>query len=132
MAPEVSCAAGKIIFITSVHAVVPWAERANYVASKGGATMLMKTVAQELAEHKVRVNAIAPGAIRTRINREVWDRPEGREHLLKLIPYGRIGEPEDVGRSAVWLASDASDYVTGATLCVDGAMTLYPSFRAGG
>jgi glucose 1-dehydrogenase len=128
----VSRAAGKMIFVSSVHDVIPWAGHANYAASKGGITMLMKTLAQELAASRVRVNAISPGAIRTPINREAWETPEALSELLKLIPYGRIGEPEDIGRAAVWLASDESDYVTGATLYVDGGMTLYPGFESGG
>jgi glucose 1-dehydrogenase len=127
-----SCAAGKIIFVSSVHDIIPWAGHANYAASKGGIMMLMKTVAQELARSRIRVNAISPGAIRTPINRSAWETPEALARLLELIPYGRIGEPEDIGRAAVWLASDASDYMTGATLYVDGGMTLYPGFEAGG
>jgi glucose 1-dehydrogenase len=130
--PEISCSAGKIIFMSSVHAIVPWAGRVNYTSSKGALAMLMKTAAQELAEHKIRVNAIAPGAIRTPINRDAWDTPEARARLLKLIPYGRIGEPEDIARAVVWLASDAAEYITGATLYIDGGMTLYPGFREGG
>jgi glucose 1-dehydrogenase len=127
-----SCAAGKIIFVSSVHDVIPWAGHANYAASKGGIMMLMKTLAQELARSRIRVNAISPGAIRTPINRSAWETPDALARLLELIPYGRIGEPEDIGRAAVWLASDASDYMTGATLYVDGGMTLYPGFEAGG
>lgn len=130
--PQVSAAAGKIIFISSVHQEIPWGGRANYTASKGGVQMLMKTLAQELAPAKIRVTAIAPGAIKTKINRAAWDSPEAAESLLQLIPYGRIGEPADVGRVAVWLASDEADYLTGTTLYVDGGMMLYPSFMRGG
>ncbi len=130
--PELSCAAGKIIFISSVHEVIPWAGHVNYATSKGGIGMLMRSVAQELAAQKVRVNSIAPGAIRTPINRAAWDTPEAEADLLRMIPYGRIGLPEDVGKAALWLASDASDYVTGETLYVDGGMMLYPLFREGG
>jgi glucose 1-dehydrogenase len=130
--PSLSRAAGKIICISSVHDVIPWAGHANYAASKGGVALLMKTLAQELADHKVRVNSISPGAIRTPINTEAWSTPEAEAKLVKLIPYGRVGEPADIGRAAVWLASDASDYVTGTTLYVDGGMTLYPEFRFGG
>jgi glucose 1-dehydrogenase len=129
---ERSAAAGKIIFISSVHQVIPWAGHANYVAAKGGIQMLMKTLAQELAAVRVRVNAIAPGAIKTKINQSAWDTPEAAASLLKLIPYGRIGEPEDIGQVAVWLASDAADYLTGTTLYVDGGMMLYPGFCTGG
>lgn len=130
--PEVSCATGKIICMSSVHEVIPWAGHANYAASKGGIMLLMKSMAQELAPQKIRVNSIAPGAIQTPINRAAWDTPEALARLLKLIPSGRIGQPEDIGRAAVWLASDASDYVTGTTMFVDGGMTLYPGFATGG
>jgi len=125
-------AAGKIIFISSVHNIIPWAGHVNYTASKGGETMLMKSMAQELAPRKIRVNSIAPGAIKTDINKDVWSDPEQAEYLLKLIPYQRIGEPEDVARVAVWLASDDADYITGTTIYVDGGMTLYPAFSSGG
>ncbi len=130
--PEISSSAGKIICISSVHEAIPWAGHANYAASKGGVMMLMKTMAQELAAHKIRVNSIAPGAIKTPINHAAWATPEKEAGLLKLIPYERVGEPDDIARTAVWLASDQSDYVTGATLYVDGGMMLYPGFRTGG
>jgi glucose 1-dehydrogenase len=125
-------AIGTIIFVSSVHQVIPWAFQANYAASKGGVALLMQSLAQELAPMKVRVNAVAPGAIRTPINRDEWESDEKRHELLKLIPYGRIGEPEDVARAIVWLASDEADYVTGTTLFIDGGMLLYPAFRGGG
>ncbi|HEY4770390.1 MAG TPA: SDR family oxidoreductase, partial [Myxococcales bacterium] len=130
--PEISRALGKIICISSVHEVIPWARHANYAASKAGVMLMMKTLAQEVAPLKIRVNSISPGAIRTPINRPAWDTPQAREALLRLIPYQRIGEPEDVGRAAVWLASDESDYVTGTSLYLDGGMTLYPEFAHGG
>lgn len=130
--PELSIAAGKIICISSVHDIIPWAGHANYAASKGGVMMLMKTMAQELAPHKIRVNSISPGAIKTAINRIAWETKEAEEELLKLIPYKRVGTPKDIAKVAVWLASDHSDYVTGATLYVDGGMTLYPGFSEGG
>ena len=129
---DISCAAGKIICISSVHDVIPWAGHANYAASKGGVTLLMKTMAQELAPSKIRVNSISPGAIKTPINTSAWDTPAAEAALLTKIPYGRVGETADIAKAAVWLASDQSDYVTGATLYVDGGMTLYPSFREGG
>ncbi len=129
---DVSPAAGKIIFISSVHELIPWAGHANYAASKGGVMLLMKSLAQEVAEKRIRVNGIAPGAIKTSINRHAWETPEAEQKLLKLIPYGRIGQPEDVGKAAVWLASDASDYVAGTTLFIDGGMSLYPGFHDGG
>jgi glucose 1-dehydrogenase len=131
-APEVSRATGKIICMSSVHEVIPWAGHVNYAASKGGVMLMMKSLAQEYAEHRIRINGIAPGAIRTPINRPAWETPEAEAALLKLIPYGRIGEPDDIAKAALWLASDESDYVTGATLFVDGGMALYPEFREGG
>jgi glucose 1-dehydrogenase len=130
--PEISCSAGKIICISSVHEVIPWAGHVNYAASKGGVMLMMKSIAQEVAPFRIRVNSIAPGAIRTPINMQAWDTPEHYNKLLKLIPYKRIGEPEEIGRAAVWLASDESDYVQGTTLFVDGGMTLYPGFETGG
>ena len=127
-----SCAAGKVICMSSVHQIIPWAGHVNYASSKGGLEMMMKSVAQELAPHKIRVNSIAPGAIQTQINTEAWNTPEAKEKLLKLIPYNRVGMPDDIGKAVVWLASDDSDYVTGTTLFVDGGMTLYPEFARGG
>jgi glucose 1-dehydrogenase len=130
--PERSKAAGKIICMSSVHEVIPWAGHVNYAASKGGVKLLMQSMAQELAPHRIRVNGLAPGAIKTRINEDAWDTPEDEKKLLELIPYGRVGVPEDVAKAAVWLASDESDYVTGTTLFVDGGMTLYPGFADNG
>jgi len=129
---EISCAAGKIVCISSVHEVIPWAGHVNYAASKGGVMLMMKSIAQEVAPYRIRVNSVAPGAIRTPINMEAWDTREAYNDLLKLIPYKRIGEPEEIGRAAVWLASDESDYVHGTTIFVDGGMTLYPGFETGG
>jgi glucose 1-dehydrogenase len=129
---DTSAALGKIICMSSVHQQIPWAGHANYAASKGGVMLLMQTMAQELAADRIRVNGIAPGAIRTPINAAAWRTREAEQALLKLIPYGRVGEPDDVAQAAVWLASDASDYVTGATLFVDGGMSLYPGFIGGG
>jgi len=129
---SISVAAGKIICMSSVHQVIPWAGHVNYAASKGGIDMLMRSIAQELAPHRIRVNSIAPGAIRTPINTSAWNTPAAYADLMTLIPYKRIGEPDDIARAAAWLASDASDYVTGATLFVDGGMTLYPGFATGG
>jgi glucose 1-dehydrogenase len=130
--PEISCCAGKIICVSSVHEVIPWAGHVNYAASKGGVMLMMKSIAQEVAPYRIRVNSIAPGAIRTPINMQAWDTPEHYNELLKLIPYKRIGEPEEIGRVAAWLASDESDYIQGATIFVDGGMTLYPGFETGG
>ena len=130
--PSVSCAAGKIICMSSVHEVIPWAGHANYAASKGGVMLLMKTMSQELAPYRIRINSIGPGAIRTSINTEAWNTPEAYDNLMRLVPYKRIGEPEDIAQVAVWLASDAADYINGTTLFVDGGMTLYPGFATGG
>lgn len=130
--PERSKAAGKIICMSSVHQVIPWSGHVNYASSKGGINMLMQSMAQELAPHKIRVNSIGPGAIQTPINRAAWDTPEALKSLLTLIPYGRIGQPEDVGQLATWLASDESDYITGVTVFIDGGMTLYPGFSTNG
>jgi glucose 1-dehydrogenase len=130
--PELSLAAGKIICMSSVHQTIPWSRHANYAASKGGVMMLMQTMAQELAAYHIRVNSIAPGAIKTPINRGAWETPEAERKLLQLIPYDRIGLTADVAKAVVWLASDQSDYVTGTTLFVDGGMMLYPGFRTGG
>jgi len=128
----VSRAAGKIICMSSVHEVIPWAGHVNYAASKGGISMFMKSIAQELAPHKIRVVGIAPGAIQTPINKAAWETPEALDKLLTLIPYNRIGQPEDIGKLAVFLASDDADYITGTTIFMDGGMTLYPGFADNG
>jgi len=129
---EVSCAAGKIICISSVHDVIPWAGHVNYAASKGGVMLMMKSIAQEVAPYRIRVNSISPGAIHTPINMQAWDTPAAYHDLMKLIPYKRIGEAAEIGRVAAWLASDYADYITGQTIYVDGGMTLYPGFETGG
>jgi glucose 1-dehydrogenase len=130
--PEVSSSAGKIICMSSVHQEIPWAGHCNYAASKGGIMMLMKSIAQEFGPHGIRVNSIAPGAIRTPINTAAWESKQAYDALMRLVPYRRIGEPDDIGRAAVWLASDQADYVVGTTLFVDGGMTLFPGFSTGG
>lgn len=130
--PEISAATGKIVCMSSVHQSIPWAFEVNYAASKGGVSLLMQSLAQELAPARIRVNAVAPGAIRTPINRAAWQTPQAMTKLLELIPYGRIGEPPDVASAVVFLASDLSDYVTGTTLYIDGGMALYPGFRGNG
>ena len=130
--PSVSCAAGKVICMSSVHQTIPWGGHANYETSKGGIKLLMESLAQEVAPLRIRVNGIAPGAIRTPINTSAWNTKAAYDRLMTLVPYGRIGEPEDIARAAVWLASDHSDYVVGTTLYVDGGMTLYPGFATGG
>jgi glucose 1-dehydrogenase len=129
---KISVAAGKILCMSSVHQEIPWAGHANYAASKGGIMMLMRSIAQELAPHRIRVNSVAPGAIRTPINTEAWSTPAAYSDLMTLVPYKRIGEPDDIARAVAWLVSDAADYITGATLFVDGGMTLYPGFATGG
>ncbi len=127
-----SKAAGKIICMSSVHEVIPWGGHVNYASSKGGVMMLMKSMAQELAPHKIRVVSIGPGAIQTHINQAAWSTPEALNSLLTLIPYNRIGEPDDIGKLATWLASDEADYITGTTIFMDGGMTLYPGFADNG
>jgi len=128
---EVSKAAGKIVFISSVHDKIPWSGRVNYATSKGGTKMMMQSIAQELAPYKIRVNSISPGAIETPINEDQRDDEEEVKQMLAKIPYGRIGQPEEIGKAVSWLVSDDADYVTGATLYIDGGMTLYPSFGEG-
>ncbi|MER7685111.1 SDR family oxidoreductase [Streptomyces sp. NPDC097610] len=130
--PEVSRSAGKIICMSSVHQIIPWAGHVNYASSKGGVQMLMATLAQELAPQGIRVNAVAPGAIRTPINRDAWDTPEAEADLLRLIPYRRVGDPDDIANAVAALASDLFDYVVGTTIYVDGGMTLFPGFATGG
>ncbi len=130
--PEVSAAAGKIVCMSSVHQRIPWAFEVNYAASKGGIALMMQSMAQELAPNKIRVNAVAPGAIRTKINEEAWGTKAAMDDLLRLMPYGRIGEPPDIAQAVLFLASDLSDYMTGTTVYVDGGMTLYPGFRGAG
>ena len=129
---DVSCSAGKIICMSSVHEIIPWAGHVNYAASKGGVMLMMKSIAQEVAPYRIRVNSICPGAIRTPINRDAWETEEAYSSLMNLIPYKRIGEPQDIGRTAAWLASDQADYVNGASIVVDGGMCLYPGFATGG
>ncbi|MEO6802764.1 MAG: SDR family oxidoreductase [Granulicella sp.] len=130
---ELSYALGKLIFISSVHDIIPWEGHSNYAAAKGGLMLFMKSVAQEVAHLRIRVNSIAPGAIRTPMNVEKLTTPEEfNDQLLRLIPSKRIGEPEDVSRLGVWLASDESDYVQGTTVYVDGGMLLYPGFIGAG
>jgi glucose 1-dehydrogenase len=129
---EGSPSIGKIINMSSVHEIIPWAGHVNYASSKGGVRMFTQSLSQELAPQKIRINAIGPGAIATPINRPAWETPEALESLLKLIPYKRVGQAIDIGKAAVWLASDESDYVNGQTLFVDGGMTLFPEFADGG
>ena len=130
--PEVSLATGKIICMSSVHEVIPWAGHVNYAASKGGVKLLMQSLAQEYGDRKIRVNSIAPGAIQTPINKPAWETPQALNSLMSLIPYNRIGQPEDIGKLAVFLASDDSDYITGTSILIDGGMTVFESFATGG
>lgn len=129
---DVSKALGKIICMSSVHQLIPWARHINYAAAKGGVMLLMQSLAQELAGRAIRVNGIAPGAIATPINRAAWETPEAEAKLLDLIPYNRVGVPDDIGRATVWLSSDASDYIVGSTIFIDGGMTTFESFSTGG
>lgn len=129
---NVSSSRGKIICMSSVHEVIPWAGHVNYASSKGGIKLMMESLAQEVAPRKIRVNSIGPGAIKTPINTSAWDTPEAEAKLCTLIPYGRVGVVDDIGKAAVFLASDASEYVVGTTLFVDGGMTLYPGFSTNG
>ena len=130
--PERSVACGKIICMSSVHELIPWGGHANYATSKGGIKMLMQSLAQEYGRQKIRVNSICPGAIKTPINKSAWDTPEAYNSLMNLIPYNRIGVPEDIGKLAVFLASDDSDYITGASMVIDGGMTVFEGFSTGG
>ena len=118
--------------MSSVHEVIPWGGHVNYAASKGGVMMLMKSMAQELGTQKIRINSIAPGAIKTPINTAAWSTPEAYNSLMTLIPYNRIGVPEDIGKLALFLASDDSDYITGASIFIDGGMTVFEGFATGG
>ena len=130
--PSKSVACGKIIHISSVHEIIPWSGHANYASSKGAIRMLMQTLAQEHGADKIRVNSICPGAIQTSINKGAWETPQELDSLLTLIPYNRIGQPQDIGNLAVFLASDRSDYITGASIFIDGGMTTFESFSTGG
>ena len=130
--PVKSVACGKIIHISSVHEIIPWAGHVNYASSKGAIRMMMQSLAQEYGAQKIRVNSICPGAIQTPINTNAWNTPESLDSLLNLIPYNRIGTPEDIGNLAVFLASDMSDYITGASIFIDGGMTTFESFATGG
>jgi glucose 1-dehydrogenase len=129
---DISAAAGKLVCMSSVHQEIPWAGHANYAASKGGVMQMMRSLAQEVAPLGIRVNGVAPGAIRTPINRPAWETEKAYESLMTLVPYKRIGEPDDIAQAVAWLVSDAADYVTGATLFIDGGMTLFPGFATGG
>ena len=130
--PERSIACGKIICMSSVHELIPWGGHANYATSKGGIKMLMQSLAQEYGGQKIRINGICPGAIKTPINQSAWDTPEAYNSLMTLIPYDRIGVPDDIGKLAVFLASDDSDYITGASMFIDGGMTVFKGFSTGG
>jgi NAD(P)-dependent dehydrogenase (short-subunit alcohol dehydrogenase family) len=94
--------------------------------------MMAKTLAREAGPYNVRVLSIAPGAIATPINADVWQDSAGLKDLLTKIPIGRIGKPEDIAGMAVMLASDVANYVTATTVFVDGGMTDYPGFMHGG
>ena len=123
---------GVVVNITSVHDRICWAGQSAYCASKAAVSMLSQSLAMELGGSGVRTVCVAPGAIRTDINQDVWDDPEKHADLKKKMPIGRIGTPEEVANVVVFLASDAASYVTGETVYVDGAMTNYPAFLHGG
>ncbi len=128
----VPAGSGTVLNLTSVHEIVAWTGYSAYTTAKAGLSMLTKTLAQEAAPHGVRVLAVAPGAIKTPINKNVWTDPKMRADLLDKIPMNRIGETDDVARMVTFLVSDAASYVTGTTVFVDGGMTDYPDFRKGG
>jgi glucose 1-dehydrogenase len=123
---------GAIVNMTSVHQRIPWGHYAHYASAKGGMKMLTESLALEFADRGIRVNAVAPGAIGTPINRQKLEDPEQKEQVESLIPWGRIGDPEEVAACVAFLASDEASYVTGASLFVDGGMSLYPGFERGG
>jgi glucose 1-dehydrogenase len=130
--PERSAATGKIICMSSVHELIPWAGHVNYASSKGAIRMFMQSLAQEYGDRKIRVNSICPGAIQTPINTDAWSTPAALNSLMTLIPYNRIGVPADIGKLAVFLSSDDSDYITGASIFIDGGMTVFEGFATGG
>jgi NAD(P)-dependent dehydrogenase (short-subunit alcohol dehydrogenase family) len=108
---------------------------ARVIEQNGGRAIICKANVskEEVAHLRIRVNSVSPGAIRTPMNVEKLTSQEMYERvLLKLIPSKRIGEPDDVARTAVWLASDESDYLQGTTIYIDGGMTLYPGFIGAG
>jgi glucose 1-dehydrogenase len=123
---------GVILNVSSVHEIVAWSGYSSYTTSKAGLSMMTKTLAQEAAPYGVRILSVAPGAIKTPINRAVWSNPDSLRDLLEKIPLNRLGEPEDIARMVVVLVSDVASYVTGRTVFVDGGMTDYPDFSHGG
>lgn len=115
---------GKILNISSIHDDVPIRNLSIYSMTKGGMKLMTKSLAYELAEHRINVNSLAPGAILTDINREALADPAYRARVIEKIPWRRIGDTGDVVGAAVFLCSAESDYVTGATLYVDGGILL--------
>lgn len=123
-----SKAPGVIVNVSSVHEVIPWPKFSHYCASKGGMKLFGQTIARELAPHGIRVVSVAPGAILTPINQELIDDPEQRKEIEEQVPWGRLGQPEEIAAAISWLAGPDAEYITGSTLFVDGGMTLYPRF----
>ncbi|MGD9901752.1 MAG: 3-oxoacyl-ACP reductase FabG [Desulfurella sp.] len=123
---------GVIIQITSVHEIIPWSGYSAYNCSKSALSMFTKTLAQEVANDNIRVISIAPGAIATPINKQVWKDPTGLTDLENKIAMGRVGNSEEIASVVAFLASDLASYITGITIPVDGGMLLYPSFKHGG
>jgi glucose 1-dehydrogenase len=117
-----------IVNVSSVHEVIPWPSFGHYCASKGGMKLWGQTIARELAPRGIRVVQVAPGAILTPINKDLMADSEKRRQVEEEIPWGRLGQPEDIAAAIAWLASAEAEYVTGTTLFVDGGMTLYPRF----
>lgn len=121
-------APGTIVNVSSVHELIPWPNFSHYCASKGGMKLFAQSIARELAAERIRVATVAPGAILTPINRELADDAEKRREVEEQVPWGRLGQPDEIAAAIAWLAGPEAEYVVGSTLFVDGGMTLYPRF----
>jgi glucose 1-dehydrogenase len=119
---------GVIVNISSVHEQIAWERFSHYCASKGGMKLFAQSIAKELAPLGIRVVNVAPGAVDTPINKSVLENPQESAQVLAEVPLNRWGHVRDVAQAVAWLASEQAAYVTGATLFVDGGMTLYPRF----